>query len=75
MKSCAFATKLPEDLAETLDKVCKRFGLKKNFLVESALREKLEDLLDAEDLRQAIGDEVEFVPWNQVRPDSGKGGQ
>ncbi|MBI4860593.1 MAG: ribbon-helix-helix protein, CopG family [Candidatus Riflebacteria bacterium] len=67
MKTVTFATKLPEDLTAILDDLCKRLGLKKNALVEAALREKIEELLDAHDLRQAIEQETRFHSWSSVR--------
>ncbi len=63
----AFATKLPTDLKQTLDAVCEKLGLRKNFVVESALREKLEDLLDANDLQEAIKEATGFHPWEKVK--------
>jgi predicted DNA-binding protein len=63
----AFATKLPVDLKETLDQVCEKLGLRKNFVVESALREKLEDLLDTYDLEEAIGEATGFHSWENVK--------
>jgi predicted DNA-binding protein len=60
-------TKLPADLAETLDVVCKRLGLRKNFVVEEALREKIEDLLDAEDLGEAMKEATGFHSWEEVK--------
>ena len=67
VKTRALATKLPSDLAETLDAVCKRLGLRKNFVLETALREKLEDLMDAEDLREAISEATGFHHWEKVK--------
>jgi|GEM_PF-820326 len=67
MKTVTFATKLPEDLTTILDDLCKRLGLRKNALVEAALREKIEDLLDAHDLRQAIEQETRFHSWESVK--------
>ena len=67
-----FATRLPEDLAKALDVVCKHTGLRKNFVVEAALREKIEDLLDAEDLRQAIREATGFHRWGQVKREAAK---
>jgi hypothetical protein len=67
MKTEPFATKLPADLTEQLDSVCKRLGLRKNFVLEAALREKLEDLLDAADLRVAINEATGFHSWNEVK--------
>lgn len=67
MKTVTFATKLPADLTATLDDLCKRLGLRKNALVEMALREKLEDLLDAHDLREAVATETRFLSWSSVK--------
>lgn len=66
-RETAFATKLPMDLKETLDEVCERLGLRKNFVVEQALREKLEDLLDSEDLRLAIKEASGFHSWESIK--------
>lgn len=63
----AFATKLPVDLKKALDQVCKQLGLRKNFVIESALREKLEDLLDTHDLQEAIGEATGFHSWETVK--------
>ena len=52
MKTRALATKLPSDVADALDAVCKQTGLRKNFILAAALREKIEDLQDAYDLRE-----------------------
>lgn len=68
-KTEAFSTKLPAGLKKTLDEVCRRFGLKKNFVVEQALREKLEDLLDTWDLEHAIRTETRFRPLEDVERD------
>ena len=66
----AFATKIPKDLKQTLDDVCERLGLRKNFVVESALREKLEDLLDTHDLQGAIKEATGFHAWEMVKKES-----
>lgn len=66
-KSEAFATKLPTDLKDQLDEVCERFGYRKNFIVEQALREKLEDILDAHDLEQAVKEASGFQDWQNVK--------
>lgn len=68
------ATKLPVDLAKTLDAVCKRLELRKSLVVEEALREKIEDLLDAEDLREAMKEATEFHAWEEVKPEALKEG-
>jgi len=49
MKNEPLATKLPPGLKKTPDDVCARLGLRKKFVIEAALREKLEEPLDAED--------------------------
>ena len=65
----AFATKLPRDLQDALNDVCERFGLRKNFVVETALREKLEDILDTHDLDQAAKEATGFHSWSKVKRD------
>ena len=72
MKSIPFATKLPEDLTKSLDAICKEMGLRKTFVVEKALREKIEDLLDSRDLREAIEEETSFQNWPEVKRRLGK---
>lgn len=67
MKTEPFATKLPADLTAQLDVVCKRLGLRKNYVLEAALREKLDDLLDAADLRLAIKEATGFHAWDDVK--------
>ena len=73
MKTEPFATKLPADLKIQLDVVCKHLGLRKNFVLEAALREKLEDLLDAADLREAMSEATGFHPWEKVKDEGGRG--
>jgi predicted DNA-binding protein len=63
----AFATKLPPDLKHSLDEVCHKLGLKKNFVVETAIREKIEDLLDIHDLEEAIKEGTSFRPWQEIK--------
>jgi len=70
MKTEPFATKLPADLTAQLDAVCKKLGLRKNFVLETALREKLEDLLDAADLREAVAEATGFHAWEMVKKES-----
>jgi predicted transcriptional regulator len=62
----AFATKLPSELIDALDEVCERFGLRKNFVVEQALREKIEDLVDAMELEETRKSAVSFVAWDEL---------
>jgi predicted transcriptional regulator len=64
--SQALTTKLPLDLLSALDEVCERLGLRKNFVIEQALREKIEDLLDAHDLEAARSSAVSFTAWDDV---------
>lgn len=63
----ALATKLPLDLKRMLDQVCEKLGLRKNFVIEAALREKLEDLLDANDLQIAAKEATGFHSWSSVK--------
>lgn len=62
-----FATKLPADLKKLLDDVSQKLGLRKNFIVETALREKLEDLLDTYDLEESEKEATGFHDWSEVR--------
>ena len=66
MTNEAFATRLPADLINKLHDVCERFGLRKNFVVEHALREKLDDLIDAFELEEARKSAVSFTSWEDV---------
>lgn len=63
----SFATKIPGRLKKKLDEVCGSMGLKKGYVVESALREKLEDLIDAHDLNKAIKEAAGFHDWASVK--------
>lgn len=65
--SLTLATKLSSDLKSTLDRVCKKLGLKKSHVIESALREKLEDLMDAHDLNVAIKEASGFHSWHSLK--------
>jgi predicted transcriptional regulator len=71
----AFATKIPGELKRALDEVCRKHGLRKSFVVESALREKIEDLLDTYDLKEAIAEGDSFRPWNEVKKELVKKGR
>lgn len=66
-QSLTFATKLPVDLKEALDKVCEQLGMRKNFVIEMALREKLEELIDAHDLQEAIKGATGFHSWKAIK--------
>jgi len=67
MTTEVFAAKLPRKLKRQIDEVCRLLGLKKSFLVEEAIREKIEDLLDAHDLRQAMSEATGFHSWESVK--------
>ncbi len=68
-KNEVFATKIPGELKRQISLVCESLGLKKNFVVEEAIREKLEDLMDAHDLRQAVKEATGFHAWSSVKKD------
>jgi predicted DNA-binding protein len=68
-------TKLPVDLVEILDTICKRLRLQKSLFVEEAIREKIEDLLDAEDLRDAMKEATRFHAWEEVKAEARKEGR
>jgi hypothetical protein len=70
MKTEPLATRLPADLTAQLDAVCKKLGLRKNFVLEAALREKLEDLIDAADLRDAMNEATGFHAWAEVKKEA-----
>lgn len=62
-----FSAKIPSELKKLLDKVCRMAGVKKQFVVEEALREKIDDILDAYDLREAIKSSGEFYSWESIK--------
>ncbi|MCR4294552.1 MAG: hypothetical protein NUW21_03390 [Elusimicrobia bacterium] len=66
-KNEVFATKIPGELKRQISLVCESLGLKKNFVVEEAIREKLEDLMDAHDLRQAVKEATGFHSWSSAK--------
>ena len=68
-KNEVFATKIPGELKRQISLVCESLGLRKNFVIEEAIREKLEDLMDAHDLRQAIKEATGFHSWSSVKKD------
>jgi len=67
MKTEALATKLPADLTRALDEVCAKLGLRKNHVIEGALRDKIEDLLDGEDLKMGVREATGFHEWEGVK--------
>ncbi|MBI4230153.1 MAG: hypothetical protein HY608_04885 [Planctomycetes bacterium] len=62
-----FATRIPRDLAQALDAACDTLGLKKTYVVERALREWIEDSLDARDLHEAVRSATGFHAWTSVK--------
>lgn len=54
------------DLKQALDEVCRRYGLLMSLVVEEALREKIEDLVDTHDLEEAQRTAVGFLDWADV---------
>jgi hypothetical protein len=69
------ATRVLAGLFEALVLVCNRLGLRKNIVVEAAIREKIEDLLDAETLRKAVKGATIFHSWEDVKVEVSKKGQ
>jgi len=59
--------RLPSALIRCLDATCTGLGLSRSRVIEEALREKLECLLDTEDLLEVVGRETEWHPLDRVR--------
>ena len=74
VKTRMLAMRLLAALFEALNAICSRLGLRKNSVVEAAIREKIEDLLDAEELREAIKEAAGFHSWEDVKAEIGKKG-
>ncbi len=70
MKVYALRVKISASLSRALDGVCLRLGLSKRHVIESAIREKIEDLLDREDLRMAVRRAAGFHRWELVRKEA-----
>ena len=66
MKTEVLVTRLPADLTRALDEVCSKLGLRKNHVIENALRENIEDLLDADDLRKAKRKAAGYNIWKMI---------
>jgi hypothetical protein len=64
--TAALTTQIPLDLMQMLDEICQRYGLHTNLVVEKALREKLEDLIDSHDLEEAQRTDGSFRSWEDV---------
>jgi len=75
VKTRMLAMRLLAALFEALNAICSRLGLRKNSVVEAAIREKIEDLLDAEDLREAVKGATGFHSWEDAKAEVGKKGR
>ena len=58
---------LPCALLKTLEAVCLMLGLQKNRVIEGALREEIEDMLDGDDLVSAERGTTGYHKWHGVR--------
>jgi predicted DNA-binding protein len=75
VKTRTLATRVPADLFEALVAVCNRLGLRQSFVVEAAIREIIEDLLDSDELREAVKGATGFHSWEDVKAEVGKKGR
>lgn len=66
-KAAVISTKLPVGLIHMLDEICLKLGLRKTYVIETALKEKLEDLIDANDLEEAIKESSGFHGLGEVK--------
>ncbi|MDQ7780986.1 MAG: hypothetical protein RDV41_14915, partial [Planctomycetota bacterium] len=66
-EALTFATKLPRDLVEALNRLCAAAGLRKNRVVEMALREKIEEMSDIYDLHEAMQEGTRFFTSSQAK--------
>jgi predicted DNA-binding protein len=66
-KTEVFSAKVSVGLKRRVNMVCEELGLRKGRVVEEALREKLEDLMDAHDLREAMKEATGFHSWESVK--------
>lgn len=62
-----FSAKVSPGLKKQIHDVCRLLGLRKSFLVEEALREKIEELWDAYDLREAVKEATGFHSWESIK--------
>jgi hypothetical protein len=54
---------------QALEDLCERCGLRPSLVVEQALREKVEDLVDTHDLAEAQRTAGSFRSWDDVERD------
>jgi hypothetical protein len=74
VKKGTLAMRLLAALFKALNAIWSSLGLRRNSVVEAVIREKLEDLLDAEDLREAVKEAAGFHSWEDVKAEIGKKG-
>ena len=61
------STRIRPETKRALQEVCRRRGLKVTSVVDQALREKLEDLMDGAELDDAIRSGEEMIPYRVAR--------
>lgn len=59
--------RLPQSLEKQVSEVCDLLGMRKSDLVEEAVREKLEDLLNAYNLRSSLREASGHAPWGILK--------
>ena len=72
-KTSQLATKIDDRVKKTMEKVCKKHGLKINRFVEDAILDRLEELEDLEDLKKLRREK--FSPLEDVLEDLKKSGK
>jgi hypothetical protein len=73
MKPVQLATKIDERVKKSMEKICKRRGLKLNRFIEDAILDKLEELEDLEELKALRREK--FRPIEDVLQDLKKSGK
>jgi hypothetical protein len=59
--------KLPSELERQLSEVCRLLGMSERTLVADAVREKLDALLDAYNLRSSLRKAAGHAPWDTLK--------
>lgn len=69
MQTIPFATKIPKDVKEELQKYCKSKGLKINFFITQAIQEKLAAIREEMEDLQTFADRAheESIPYEKAR--------